>query len=127
MSENRRIGGTFWGFVIGGAIGGIIALLYAPKPGKQLRNDISKKTNEILEDGKKKSSELWESTKTKAGTMIDSAGHLFVTGREKVMSEAEKVKAAIKAGTDAYGEETNMSTTGTGNSSKGHRSSHSKG
>jgi gas vesicle protein len=131
MAENKNMSGTIWGFIIGGVIGSIVALLYAPKPGKELRTDITKRTNEIIEDGKKKSVELWETTKTKAGSMIDSAGNLFISGKEKIVTEAEKMKGAIKAGADAYGEEragngnTNVNT-GTGSSSRSHnKGSHS--
>ncbi|RPI15795.1 MAG: YtxH domain-containing protein [Ignavibacteriae bacterium] len=128
MSENRNIGGTIWGFIIGGALGSIIALLYAPKPGKDLRTDISKKTTEIINDGKKLSGEIWENTKTKAGSIYEGAGHMLSTGKDKLMNRADKVKEAIKAGAEVYNEEragngnTNtMSTTETkGTSSRTH-------
>ncbi len=51
----NRISGIFVSFLIGSAVGGAIALLYAPESGKRLRSDISKKTNSLIKEGKKKS------------------------------------------------------------------------
>ena len=43
MEENNMAKGLMIGFLAGGIVGGIIALLYAPKSGKELRNDIKLK------------------------------------------------------------------------------------
>jgi gas vesicle protein len=131
MSENRNIRGPIWGLLIGGAIGSVIALLYAPKPGKDLRSDISKKTNELVQDGKKKTNELWTNTKSKAGKMLEGANSMLSTGKEKLVTEAEKVKEAFKAGAEAYSEERSdtglnrTSTTGTTTGTKSGSSSRS--
>jgi gas vesicle protein len=42
--------GFFKGFLLGGAIGAVIALLYAPKSGKEMREDLKRKTEELLEE-----------------------------------------------------------------------------
>lgn len=44
MSEERGVAkGLFLGFLAGGIVGGVLALLYAPKSGKELRQDIRNK------------------------------------------------------------------------------------
>ena len=40
------------GLITGGILGGIAGLLFAPKSGKKLRRDISKKTDEIIDEAK---------------------------------------------------------------------------
>ena len=42
--ENGYVKGLFIGLLTGSAIGAIVALLYAPKSGKELRKDIKIKT-----------------------------------------------------------------------------------
>ena len=133
MNENRNISGPIWGLIIGGALGSIIALLYAPKPGRELRSDIGKKTTEIINDSKKKTGELWAGAKTKAGTMLEGANSFLSTGKEKILTEAEKVKEAFKAGAEAYSEERSGDTeskrmgTGTTGTTTGTSSSGSTG
>jgi len=92
-------------FLVGGAIGGAIALLYAPESGKHLRRDISKKTNELIKKGKKKSNELWNDTKEKAQSTLDSANDFLNSNVVKIVNETGRVKDALKSGIDAYNSE----------------------
>ncbi len=111
------------GFLSGAAIGGIIALLYAPKPGKELRSDLRRKGGEfaediegylqeaqdkariIINDGKEKSSALINDAKRKADTLLQDAEHILSDARTRVTQEGGKIKSAVKAGVDAYKEE----------------------
>jgi gas vesicle protein len=92
-------------FLLGGAIGGTLALLYAPKPGKHLRNDISRKTNELIEEGKKKTFDSWNGAKEKVESTLDSANDFLNTGKEKIVRKTEQVKDALKSGLNAYNDE----------------------
>lgn len=40
------------GLLIGGLVGAIIGILYAPKSGKETRDDLCKKTGELMEKAK---------------------------------------------------------------------------
>ena len=97
----------FFSFLVGGAIGSIIALLYAPKSGKHLRNDIVKKTNEMIEEGRKKTSKTWNGAKEKVESTIENANDYLNEGMEKVARKSEKVKNALKSGIKAYSDERN--------------------
>ena len=120
--------------LVGGGIGAILALLFAPKTGEELRGDIADATRKGIEKGKEtagqlqeKAGEYYEVTRDKAGeyyqTAQDKVGELKDKAQEKVsdlkdkateLSEKAKsavaqssnpLTAAIEAGKDAYTDE----------------------
>ena len=132
--DNKMAKGLMLGLLAGGAIGATIALLYAPKSGRELRADIKHKTDEFIDDtseymqiarekaetlineGKRKSELLIQDAKRKAGTLIDDANSLlneakgkasttYEGAKGKISDESERIKDALKAGVDAYKEE----------------------
>ena len=88
--------------LIGGAIGGAVALLFAPKPGRDIRSDISQRTKEIIEDGKNTSEQLWTGTKEKVGNIMDGANEVLNKARTLIVDEASKVKSAVQTGMSNY-------------------------
>jgi gas vesicle protein len=105
MKSIKKTKGLFFGFLLGGAIGGAIALLYAPKSGKNLRNDISRKTNEFIEDGRKKTVDTWNGAREKVESTLDNANDFLNTGLDKIGRKTEKVKDALKAGFNVSNDE----------------------
>ena len=120
MSEEKGlVKGFLLGILAGGITGSLIALLYAPKSGIELRRDIANKKNELLEEaeeylehaktsanemlaeGKKKAAELVEDAKKKAGEISQGTTDLYNSGKDKIT----KIKDALKSGVDAYNEE----------------------
>jgi len=132
MREENGIGkGLLIGFLTGAAVGSIVALLFAPKSGKELRQDIKNKSQELVDDaeqylanakdkasqlineGKKKSEKLVADAKEKVDTLLgeaekilseakDKAGNVAEAGKIKIEKESERLKNAVKAGMDAY-------------------------
>ncbi|MCB0292558.1 MAG: YtxH domain-containing protein, partial [Calditrichaeota bacterium] len=51
MSDNRGLD-FLKGFLVGGAMGAIIALLYAPKSGRETREDLGGKVGDMYEKAK---------------------------------------------------------------------------
>jgi gas vesicle protein len=134
--ENNLAKGFFIGFLAGGAIGAVVALLTAPKSGKELRADIKMKSEEYLDEaekylteakdkarelineGKKKSERIIHDARSKSEDILKDAEKVFKdakvkttdvfnTGKEKIESEAERIKSSVKAGLDAYKEAKN--------------------
>ncbi|MEO8512470.1 MAG: YtxH domain-containing protein [Ignavibacteria bacterium] len=116
MKENSSAKGIIIGFIAGGAIGGLAALLYAPKSGRELRKDISKKSKELINDGeeyldsaKTKASEIISDGRKKAEEMIrdarSKASAILLQGRDYVTDEASRIKDAVKAGVDTFNDE----------------------
>ncbi|WP_068694423.1 YtxH domain-containing protein [Paenibacillus yonginensis] len=69
--------GFLWGTVVGAVAGSVTALLFAPKPGKELRQDIAEtartaaeKTHAAAERVGEHSAELYSRIKTAAGHLV---------------------------------------------------------
>ncbi len=102
--------------LIGGGIGAILALLFAPKSGQELRGDIADVTRkgidrtrdaatqvgaragEYYEVGRDRAAELYSTAAGKAGELADAA-------REAARSKTGQLNAAIEAGRQAYTDE----------------------
>lgn len=70
-------------FGLGLGVGAGIALLLAPKPGRELRDDLSRKALEVRDDLQKKAAELQENVKKalpKAGDLAETAANGTTTG-----------------------------------------------
>jgi gas vesicle protein len=64
-------GHLFVGVLIGGALGALAGILFAPKSGKELRSDIREKGNNAFKDVK----DIYTDTSTKAKEIIEEAKH----------------------------------------------------
>jgi gas vesicle protein len=130
MSDNATRN-LLMGFLTGAAVGSLFALLYAPKPGKELRGDLRKKSGELAEDveeylqeaqekakklineGKEKSGALITDAKQRADTLLKDAETILSGAKERVGSESDRLKSAMKAGVDSYKEERDKDTPAT--------------
>ncbi len=101
---------------IGAGIGATIALLFAPKPGRELRGDIADASRRGVEYTRETSRRVGEkavdaygAATSKAqeivGTTQAKAHQLIETGKDTVASKREQLHAAIEAGKEAYTEE----------------------
>jgi gas vesicle protein len=61
----------FMGLLIGGALGALAGILFAPKSGKELRSDLKEKGSEVLKDTK----EIYVDASTKVREIIEEAKH----------------------------------------------------
>jgi gas vesicle protein len=102
--------------LIGGGIGAILALLFAPKSGHELRGDIADATRKGLDRSREaaqqlgdRAGEYYEATRTRAGELYsqaaDKVGEVAQTAREAAARQTGTVAAAIDAGKKAYQEE----------------------
>lgn len=102
--------------LIGGGIGAILALLFAPKSGHELRGDIADATRKGIDRSREaaqqlgeRAGEYYETTREKAAelysTASDKVGEVARTARETAARQTGTVAAAIDAGKRAYQEE----------------------
>lgn len=133
MSSNNNTKGFLIGFLAGGAIGAIVALLTAPKSGKELRGDIKQKSEEyfdeadkyyqdkkikageMLNEGKRKYAIMMKDLKSKPEELLKDAERVYNdakiktkdvlhSGKEKLETETERLKSSFKTGIDDYNE-----------------------
>ena len=86
MAE-REEGGKLGWFVAGAILGGAVALLYAPKSGKETREFINKKTGEgkeVLNQTGKEVAEKGREIFDRGKQIADDAADLFERGRRLV-------------------------------------------
>ena len=136
MSQNNSVKGFLIGFLAGGTIGAIVALLTAPKSGKELRGDIKQKSGEYLDEadkyfidkknqagkifkeGKRKFTMIVNDVKSKPEEILKDAEQVYKdvkvktkevlqSGKEKIESEAGRIKSSVEAGIEAYKKEAN--------------------
>ncbi|MBA2524926.1 MAG: YtxH domain-containing protein [Pyrinomonadaceae bacterium] len=102
--------------LIGGGIGAILALLFAPKSGQELRGDIAEATRKGIDRSREaaqqlgdRAGEYYESTRERASELYSTAsekvGEVARTARESASRQTGTVAAAIDAGKKAYQEE----------------------
>ncbi len=97
MNEERGCsvtGHVVLAFVLGGIVGAGIALLTAPRSGKETREKIK----EFADETKKKASEYTEQVKDKLSSAVEH-------GKEFVSEKKSLISSAIDAGKEAYGKE----------------------
>jgi gas vesicle protein len=93
MSDNNA--GTKVAFFLAGlGIGAILALLFAPKSGKETRDFIAQKA----EEGK-------DYVTTRGKELRKQAEELVEKGKDVVTKQKEQLSAALEAGKQAYQEE----------------------
>ena len=126
-NDNDNLSTRLTYLLIGGGIGAVIALLFAPKSGQELRGDLADATRKGIDKSREaaqqlgeRAGEYYESTRERAGELYNQAAtrasEVYTQATEKVGEVAQSarataarqtstVAAAIDAGKKAYQEE----------------------
>lgn len=99
--------------LIGGGIGAVIALLFAPKSGVELREDIADATRKGIEKSRETAhhlqevaGEYYEVSREKASELVhtaqEKAGEIGEKARSAAARSTNPFSAAVEAGKDAY-------------------------
>jgi gas vesicle protein len=107
--------------LIGGGIGAVVALLFAPKSGQELRGDLADVTRKGIDRTREtathvgaRAGELAGTARERASelysTASEKAGELAGTAREAAARRGGNLSAAIEAGKQAYTEEKRRTT-----------------
>jgi len=126
-NDNDNISTRLTYLLIGGGIGAVIALLFAPKSGQELRGDLADATRKGIDKSREtaqqigeRAGEYYEQTRERAGELYNQAASkasdVYATASDKVSEVAQTarataarqtstVAAAIDAGKKAYQEE----------------------
>lgn len=115
-AEDSEMGTRLAYFLIGGGIGAIVALLFAPKSGHELRGDIADVTRKGIDRTRETASQVgaragdyYEVTRDRASHLYAAASHkagdVADVAREAAWRKKDQFSAAIEAGKQAYEEE----------------------
>jgi gas vesicle protein len=126
-NDNDNVSTRLTYLLIGGGIGAVIALLFAPKSGQELRGDLADATRKGIDKSREtaqqlgeRAGEYYESTRERAGELYSQAatkasdiysqasekvGEVAQTARDTATRQTSTVAAAIDAGKRAYQEE----------------------
>ncbi|MEE9911726.1 MAG: YtxH domain-containing protein [Deltaproteobacteria bacterium] len=79
------------GFLIGGAVGAALGILFAPKSGKELRADI-----------RQKSEDLYGKAKDKYDETVHTVENVVKQAKDTLADQKERLEKGIEAGVSAY-------------------------
>ena len=82
----------FMGLLIGGALGALAGIFFAPKSGKELRSDIKEKGSEVLRDIK----EIYADAGTKAKEIIGEVKHQAKNLKKETEGTGEKIAGKVQ-------------------------------
>jgi gas vesicle protein len=113
MAENESSVGSFGWFLAGLGIGALVGVLYAPKSGKETREDIvagaldaRDRANQLYVQGVETATAYVEQGKQVAGEYYDKGRQQWTEyvekGKDLIQNQADAAKAAVEAGKEAY-------------------------
>jgi gas vesicle protein len=116
MGNDESISTRLTYLLIGGGIGAVLALLFAPKSGQELRSDIADATRKGIDKSREaaqqlgeRAGEYYDATRERASELYSQAaekvGEVANTARETASRKTATVAAAIDAGKKAYQDE----------------------
>ena len=103
--DDSGLGTQLTCFALGATVGAVVALLFAPKSGRELREDLADATRKGVDRARETGSQLSARAGEVYGTATTRAGELAASAREAVASRGERFTSAIEAGREAYREE----------------------
>ena len=127
-NEKSKIGTKLSYLLIGGGIGAILALLFAPKTGQEFRSDIadttrkgldktkeiagqlSEKANTAYEDAKTEAGEIYDSAKQKINSAVTAMTEIPENLQNAVQNKVEQISSSIEAGKKEYDRENEVPT-----------------
>ena len=129
MSDNESGGSGFGWFLAGLGIGALVGVLYAPKSGKETRDDLMAsaldardRANELYNQGVEQAGKYVQQGKQVAGDYVDKGKDYYDKGRTQwsqyvdkgkglIQTQADAVSAAVDAGKEAYVSKTSENST----------------
>ena len=99
--------------LIGGAVGSVLAFLFAPKKGKEVRNDIKNNFDDIVNQTREKGKRLFNQSMDIVDDIIKKSDELrdlinkykegtYEEAKEKIESEIKRLRTALFAAIDTY-------------------------
>lgn len=103
MSDERNVNasGVILSFLLGGLTGAALAILFAPRSGRETRELLS----ERLRDGTERGRDFRDRVVSRGREIIDEASDFVHDQRDHIEKQRDRLAAAVEAGRQAYREE----------------------
>ena len=104
MAQEERSGGTsgiLLSFLLGALSGAALAILYAPRSGRETREILGEKLRETADRGRR----IGEETLEKGRAAAEDAAGYVERQRESLEKRRDRLAAAVEAGRQAYRDE----------------------
>jgi gas vesicle protein len=100
MSDEQRsnTAGVLLSFIVGALSGAALAILFAPRSGRETRDMLGEKIREGAEKGR----ELKERAIAKGREIVDDAEQYIGKQKEAIVEGRDRLTAAVEAGRQAY-------------------------
>jgi gas vesicle protein len=120
MADNESGASGFGWFLAGLGLGALVGVLYAPKSGKETREELvasaleaRDRANQLYAQGVNQAGQYVDKGKQAAGEYVDKGKEYYDKGRSQwtqyvdkgkslIQTQAEAAKAAVEAGKEAY-------------------------
>ena len=96
-----RSGDFVKGLFIGGLIGAVLGILYAPKSGKETREDIARKTEDLMARAREEYELALEKSKKAYDAAVKRLKEAEISAKEKVEEVESKVEELTERGKEA--------------------------
>ena len=124
MADNESSIGGFGWFLAGLGLGALVGVLYAPKAGKETREELVARSleardraNQLYNQGLEQAGEYVRQGKQAANEYVDKGREYYEKGRTQwneyvdkgkdlIQTQTDAAKAAVEAGKNAYTEKT---------------------
>lgn len=94
---NKASKGWLWGTVVGTVVGSVTALLFAPKPGKELRQDIAEGARVAKEKTQEVAERIGEQSSQIAGKVKETTEGLILNFQNlKICKETEELEPEVQ-------------------------------
>ena len=103
MSEERgaNASGVILSFLLGGLTGAALAILFAPRSGRETREMLGERLRETTERGR----DLRDRVVNRGREILDDASGFVHDQKEGLERQRERLAAAVEAGRQAYRDE----------------------
>lgn len=105
VNQTGNTKNVFLGLLVGGLVGAIAMLLFAPQSGKQTRDQIQDKGIELRDLTAKKFNKTVAEVQARTGKITsdvrEKAGEIKKLGQDKLVEQLDRVSAALDTGKKA--------------------------
>jgi len=101
MNDDRGSASTILAFLVGGLTGAALAILFAPRSGRETREMLGERLREGTERGR----ETRDKVVGRGRELVDEATGYVERQRGQIERHKERLVAAVEAGRQAYREE----------------------